>query len=97
DFWRGVTDVAIPVDVRVPIHNLQSVKIYLETQDIEYSIMIEDLQVLLEEEQMLMATRVTEPRNTDNFDFSRYHTISEIYSFQDMLVAENPNLVSKIV
>nr|XP_020449164.1 carboxypeptidase A1 isoform X1 [Monopterus albus] len=97
DFWRGVTDVAIPVDVRVPIHNLQSVKIYLETQDIEYSIMIEDLQVLLEEEQMSMATRVTEPRNTDNFDFSRYHTISEIYSFQDMLVAENPNLVSKIV
>lgn len=45
DFWRGVTDVATPVDVRVPFHSLQSVKIHLETQDIEYSIMIEDLQV----------------------------------------------------
>lgn len=45
DFWRGVTDVAVPVDVRVPFHSLQSIKIYLETQDIEYSIMIEDLQV----------------------------------------------------
>ncbi|GAA6215355.1 carboxypeptidase A1 [Lates japonicus] len=99
DFWRGVTDVAIPVDVRVPFHSLQSIKIYLETQDIEYSIMIEDLQVMLDEEQeeMEAAARVPQPRGTDSFDFSRYHTINEIYSFQDMLVAENPNLVSKIV
>lgn len=41
----GVTDVATPVDVRVPFHNLQSVKIHLESHEIEYSIMIEDLQV----------------------------------------------------
>ncbi|KAF1386431.1 hypothetical protein PFLUV_G00094770 [Perca fluviatilis] len=99
DFWRGVTDVSSPVDVRVPFHSLQSVKIHLESQDIEYSIMIGDLQVMLDEEQQEMesAARIAEPRNTDSFDFSRYHTISEIYSFQDMLVAENPNLVSKIV
>ncbi|KAF1386430.1 hypothetical protein PFLUV_G00094760 [Perca fluviatilis] len=99
DFWRGVTYVSSPVDVRVPFHSLQSVKIHLESQDIEYSIMIGDLQVMLDEEQQEMesAARIAEPRNTDSFDFSRYHTISEIYSFQDMLVAENPNLVSKIV
>ncbi|XP_042352584.1 carboxypeptidase A5 [Plectropomus leopardus] len=99
DFWRGVTDVATPVDVRVPVHSLQSVKIHLESQDIEYSIMIEDLQAMLdeEEEEMVSAARVPEPRNTDSFDFSRYHPIDEIYAFQDMLVAENPNMVSKIV
>lgn len=99
DFWREVTDVKTPIDVRVPNHSLQSVKIYLETQDVEYVIMIDDLQAVLDDEQeeMELATRVAEPRNTDSFDFSRYHTISEIYSFQDMLVAENPNLVSKIV
>uniref|UniRef100_A0A3B4ZET8 Carboxypeptidase A1 n=1 Tax=Stegastes partitus TaxID=144197 RepID=A0A3B4ZET8_9TELE len=98
-FEGGVTGVATPVDVRVPIHRLQSVKIYLETQDIEYSIMIEDLQVMLDEEQeeMVSAARAPEPRNTDSFDYATYHTISEIYSFQDTLVAENPNLVSKIV
>lgn len=45
DFWREAADVASPVDVRVPFHSLQSVKIYLESQNIEYSIMIEDLQV----------------------------------------------------
>ncbi|KAM9352312.1 carboxypeptidase A5 [Symphorus nematophorus] len=99
DFWRDVTDVVTPVDVRVPIHSLQSVKIYLETQDIEYSIMIKDLQVLLdvEQEDMMSSARVAEPRNTDSFDYQNYHTINEIYSFQDMLVAENPNFVSKIV
>ncbi|XP_076589166.1 carboxypeptidase A1-like [Chaetodon auriga] len=99
DFWRGVTNVASPVDVRVPFHSLQSVKIYLETQNIDYSIMIKDLQVLLDREQMEMASvaRFGEVRNTDSFDFSSYHTLSEIYSFQDMLVSENPILVSKVV
>uniref|UniRef100_A0A8C5ESH2 Carboxypeptidase A1 n=1 Tax=Gouania willdenowi TaxID=441366 RepID=A0A8C5ESH2_GOUWI len=99
DFWRGVTDVHSPVDVRVPSHSLQSVKVYLETLDIEYSVMIEDLQVMLDEEQEEMdsALRVVEPRDTNSFDYSRYHTLQEIYEFQDMLVAENPSLVSKIV
>ncbi|XP_073327545.1 carboxypeptidase A1-like [Pagrus major] len=100
DFWRGVTDVASPVDVRVPFHSLQSVKMYLETKDIEYSIMIKDLQALLdaEQEEMESAARAAAgPRSTDSFDYSKYHTINEIYNFQDMLVRENPNLVSKIV
>ncbi|XP_034541630.1 carboxypeptidase A1-like isoform X2 [Notolabrus celidotus] len=99
DIWRGVTDVDTPVDIRVPFESLQSVKIYLESQEIDYSVMIKDLQALLdvEKEQMESAARDAQPRNTDSFDYSRYHTIDEIYSFQDMLVAENPNLVSKIV
>eukprot|EP00066_Takifugu_rubripes_P030855 XP_011620121.1 PREDICTED: carboxypeptidase A1-like [Takifugu rubripes] len=46
---------------------------------------------------MESAARFAEPRNTDSFNYSNYHTLSEIYSFQDMLVAENPRLVSKIV
>ncbi|XP_042267877.1 carboxypeptidase A5 [Thunnus maccoyii] len=99
DFWRDVTDLAIPVDVRVPFHSLQSVKVFLETQAIDYSIMIEDLQMMLDEEQeeMESAARAAEPRNTDSYDYARYHTISDIYSFQDMLVAENPHMVSKLV
>lgn len=100
DFWRGVTDVETPVDVRVPFHSLQSFKIHLESLDMDYQIMIQDLQVMLDEEREEMtasAARRAEPRNTDAFDFTRYHTISEIYSFQDMLVAENPGLVSKVV
>ncbi|XP_037539147.1 carboxypeptidase A5 [Nematolebias whitei] len=99
DIWMGVTDVFAPVDVRVPSHNLQSFKSYLENLNIKYSTMIENLQEILdaEQEEMDSGARAAEPRNTDSFDYSRYHPINEIYSFQDMLVAENPNLVSKIV
>ncbi|XP_028286172.1 carboxypeptidase A1-like isoform X2 [Parambassis ranga] len=99
DFWREVSDVNTPVDVRVSVHSLPSVKMYLKTQNIKYSIMIKDLQAMLDEEQeeMKSAACVSELRNTDKFVYSRYHTLSEIYSFQDMLVAENPKLVSKIV
>ncbi|XP_010764315.1 carboxypeptidase A1-like [Notothenia coriiceps] len=99
DFWRGVTDVKTPVDVRVPHHNLQSVKTHLDSNAINYSIMIGDLQAMLDEErrEMASAARVAEPKNVDSYDYARYHPINEIYSFQDMLVAENPKLVSKIV
>eukprot|EP00063_Salmo_salar_P006299 XP_013981134.1 PREDICTED: carboxypeptidase A1-like isoform X1 [Salmo salar] len=41
--------------------------------------------------------RAPAPRTTNDYDYSNYHDIADIYSFQDMLVAENPNLVSKIV
>ncbi|CAG08745.1 unnamed protein product, partial [Tetraodon nigroviridis] len=99
DIWRGVTGVGIPVDIRVPFHQLSSVKIHLQKHDIEHSTMIEDLQVLLDEEQQEMesSARFAQPRNTDSFDYANYHTLDEIYRFQDMLVAENPSLVSKIV
>lgn len=80
DFWRGATRVGSPVDVRVPVQSLQSIKTYLDILDIEYSILIEDLQTLLEEEQEAMRSPapVDEPRNTDDFDFSRYHTLRQV-------------------
>uniref|UniRef100_A0A4W5R2A6 Carboxypeptidase A1 n=1 Tax=Hucho hucho TaxID=62062 RepID=A0A4W5R2A6_9TELE len=99
DVWMETTDLSPSVDIRVPFTSLQTVKAFLETEDIEYFIMIKDLQVMLDEEkeQMLSAARATAPRTSDDYDYSNYHTIADIYAFQDMLVAENPNLVSKIV
>ncbi|KAG7278991.1 hypothetical protein CRUP_001932 [Coryphaenoides rupestris] len=106
DFWRGASVVNIPMDVRVPVFSLPTIKAHLEDNQIQYSVMIEDLQMLLdeEEEEMDSTRRAGEHRNTDSFDYSRYHTIeearfffSQIYNFQDMLVRENPSLVSKIV
>ncbi|MEQ2200799.1 Multifunctional pyrimidine synthesis protein CAD, partial [Xenoophorus captivus] len=92
DFWKWVT----PIDVRVPSHSLQAVKNYLERHSIKYFTVIKDLQALLDEEQKQMRS-AGRAGNTDSFDYTNYHTLSEIYSFQDMLVAEKPNLVSKTV
>uniref|UniRef100_A0A8C5U0M4 Carboxypeptidase A1 n=1 Tax=Malurus cyaneus samueli TaxID=2593467 RepID=A0A8C5U0M4_9PASS len=36
------------------------------------------------------------PLTTNTFNYEAYHTLDEIYNFMDMLVAENPNLVSKL-
>ncbi|MED6278437.1 Multifunctional pyrimidine synthesis protein CAD [Characodon lateralis] len=92
DFWKWVT----PIDVRVPSHSLQAVKNYLERHSIKYFTVIKDLQALLDEEQKQMRS-AGRAGHTDSFDYTNYHTLSEIYSFQDMLVAEKPNLVSKTV
>ncbi|XP_032435084.1 carboxypeptidase A1-like [Xiphophorus hellerii] len=73
DFWRWVT----PVDVRVPSHSLQVVKTYLENHCIKYFTMIKDLQALLDEEQRQMKS-IAPAGNTDSFDYTNYHTLSEV-------------------
>lgn len=45
DFWINPSTAALPVDVRIPANNVQAVKAFLESHGIEYSILIEDLQV----------------------------------------------------
>ncbi|KAJ8249848.1 hypothetical protein COCON_G00230640 [Conger conger] len=96
DFWMDPVDPSLPVDIHVPFHSLQDVKAYLLVNDIPYSVMIEDLQAVLDEEkQQMQGARTAVPRNTDAYDYANYHPLNEIYSFMDMLVAENPGLVSK--
>ncbi|KAL7862832.1 hypothetical protein SRHO_G00118160 [Serrasalmus rhombeus] len=98
DFWREPIDESLPVDVRVPFHSLQPVRSFLAYNEIHYDIMIADLQDLLDAEQQEMTkSRALQPRSTDDFNYATYHTLSEINSFIDALVQENPNLVSKIV
>ncbi|XP_030627834.1 carboxypeptidase A1-like [Chanos chanos] len=97
DFWMDPVKVDLPVDIHVPFDSLQDVKSFLLSNEIEYSVMIPDLQDLVDEEQRVMKARSVQPRNTDGYDYANYHTLNEINSFIDMLVAENPNLVSKIV
>ncbi|XP_008844561.1 carboxypeptidase A1 isoform X2 [Nannospalax galili] len=96
DFWRDPAGAGIPIDVRVPFLSIQSVKVFLESHGISYEIMIEDVQSLLEEEQKQMSAFKTRARSTDTFSYATYHTLDEIYEFTDLLVAEHPQLVSKI-
>ncbi|XP_020857992.1 carboxypeptidase A1-like [Phascolarctos cinereus] len=96
DFWRGPSYPSIPIDVRVPFPSVQSVKVFLEANGIKYSTMIEDVQLLLDEEQEEMLAFRSRARSTGTFSYTTYHTLEEIDEFIDLLVAENPNLVSKI-
>ncbi|XP_015285166.1 PREDICTED: carboxypeptidase A1-like [Gekko japonicus] len=96
DFWRAPVHPELPIDVRVPFASLQGVKVYLESHDIDYSIMIEDLQELVDEEQLHMSRRHFMPLSIETFNYASYHNLDEIYDFMDLLAAEKPSLVSKI-
>ncbi|XP_030410286.1 carboxypeptidase A1-like [Gopherus evgoodei] len=96
DFWRGPGGQDVPIDVRVPFASLQAVKIFLESNGICYSILIDDLQALVDEEQTQMISHHFMPRSVETFNYASYHTLDEIYDFLDLLVAANPDLVSKI-
>ncbi|XP_051546274.1 carboxypeptidase A1-like [Myxocyprinus asiaticus] len=97
DFWMEPVRESLPIDVRVPFNSLQAVRAFLAHNHIEYRVMIEDVQDLLDEEERQMLKSHPTPRTTDDFVYTRYHDLNTIYSFMDILVAENSDLVSKIV
>uniref|UniRef100_A0A8C2SQF3 Carboxypeptidase A1 n=1 Tax=Coturnix japonica TaxID=93934 RepID=A0A8C2SQF3_COTJA len=97
DFWLSPRGLGDPVDIRVPFPSLQPLKVHLEANGIPYSIMIENVQALVDLEQMQMLRRRRfRPLSTSTFEYTSYHTLEEIYAFMDLLVAENPKLVSKL-
>ncbi|XP_006120382.2 carboxypeptidase A2 [Pelodiscus sinensis] len=95
DFWLHPSNPALPVDIRVPFASLQAVKVFLESHHIEYSILLEDLQMAIDEEKQEMVSNQQRERGTNNFNYGTYHTLESIYSALDDLAAEYPNLVSK--
>ncbi|XP_069618170.1 carboxypeptidase A1-like isoform X2 [Ranitomeya imitator] len=96
DYWRSPSIPDLPVDMMVPNAALHQVKEFLESNSIDYSIMIEDVQAILDQEQEEMRSAKFRERSINSFIYSTYHTIEEIYSWIDSLVTEYPQLVRKI-
>ncbi|NXG68688.1 CBPA2 Carboxypeptidase, partial [Baryphthengus martii] len=96
DFWINPSAPALPVDVRIPAHNVQAVKAFLESYGIEYSILIEDLQDVLDKEKEEMAYSQQRERSSSSFNYGAYHTLDEIYAELDHLASEYSNLISKL-
>ncbi|XP_063782820.1 carboxypeptidase A2-like [Pseudophryne corroboree] len=95
DFWREPSSTNIPVDVRVPIESFQSVKVYLESNNIEYSVMIEDLQEVINAEKQEMELNERKERNSGAFNYGAYHTLDNIYRAIDLIVLDYKSLISK--
>ncbi|XP_060052546.1 carboxypeptidase A5 isoform X2 [Erinaceus europaeus] len=77
DFWRSPARPSLPVDMRVPFSELKDVKSYLDSHGLAYSIMIKDIQVLLDQEREAMAKSRRLERSTSSFSYSSYHTLEE--------------------
>ncbi|XP_069720597.1 carboxypeptidase A2-like [Phaenicophaeus curvirostris] len=96
DFWIHPATPSLPVDVRIPANSVQAVKAFLESCGIEYSILIEDLQVVLDKEKQDMACDQQKERTRNTFNYGTYHSLDEIYAQLDNLASEFSNVVSKI-
>uniref|UniRef100_A0A8C8GFZ7 Peptidase M14 domain-containing protein n=1 Tax=Oncorhynchus tshawytscha TaxID=74940 RepID=A0A8C8GFZ7_ONCTS len=96
DFWLHPVNTEVPVDIRVPSSSLYAVKDYLRAHNIQFSVMISNLQV-----SHCKAQETAEGRTAHNndrngsFNFGAYHPLETIYSWMDGLVAAHPNLVTK--
>ncbi|NXM52662.1 CBPA5 Carboxypeptidase, partial [Illadopsis cleaveri] len=78
DFWRHPNTPGHPVDLRVSFSSLQGIKKLLDFHNFSYSIMIEDLQELLDEEKESMRRSRRVKRSSRTFDFASYHTLDEV-------------------
>ncbi|NXG01391.1 CBPA5 Carboxypeptidase, partial [Sakesphorus luctuosus] len=78
DFWRRATGPNSLADLRVPFPSLQPVKAFLDSHGFPYTVMIEDLQGLLDEEKETMLGARRTKRSLREFDFSSYHTLDEV-------------------
>ncbi|XP_033883101.3 carboxypeptidase A1-like [Acipenser ruthenus] len=96
DFWLHPANPELPVDIRVPFSNVQAVKVLLESSNIQYSVLIDDVQAVLDEEQQELEVNQGRERLTKSFNFAAYHKLETIYEWMDTLVAQYPNLVSKV-
>ncbi|NXQ35597.1 CBPA5 Carboxypeptidase, partial [Alaudala cheleensis] len=78
DFWHHPHSPGHPTDLRVSFPSLQGVKDLLESHNFSYSIMIQDVQELVDEEQESMRRSRRAKRSSRTFDFASYHTIDEV-------------------
>ncbi|XP_048863206.1 carboxypeptidase A1-like isoform X2 [Brienomyrus brachyistius] len=97
DLWSdSVRGSQVILDMRIPFSKLQPMKTFLSSHGIQYDIMIEDIQARLDEEMEAVARSSQRERETGAFDYGSYHTLEQIYEWVDSLVAENPELLSKM-
>ncbi|XP_053111758.1 carboxypeptidase A2-like isoform X2 [Hemicordylus capensis] len=96
DFWRFPSYPGRPVDIQVPLPCLQDVKVFLESHQMKYYVMIEDVQAVVAEEAREMELNQRRERGSKGFNYAAYHPLESIYQAMDDIVAEHSQLVSKL-
>ncbi|XP_073687608.1 carboxypeptidase A2-like [Garra rufa] len=96
DFWTRAISTERPVDIRVPHSSLNAVKDFLKENNIPFTVMINNVQELLDREREEMVHNAEMERKTKSFNFAAYHDLETIYNFMDTLVANHSNLISKV-
>uniref|UniRef100_A0A673IKW5 Carboxypeptidase A2-like n=1 Tax=Sinocyclocheilus rhinocerous TaxID=307959 RepID=A0A673IKW5_9TELE len=96
DFWTHGFSTERPIDIRVPHTSLSAVKDFLKKNNVPFTVMINNVQELLDRETAEMVSNAKMERSTKSFNFAAYHDLETLYSFMDTLVASHPNLITKV-
>nr|XP_040147368.1 carboxypeptidase A4 isoform X2 [Ictidomys tridecemlineatus] len=96
NFWSSPSALGRPVDVLVPSISLQPVKSFLKSQGLEYSVTIDDLQALLDNEDEEMQYNEGQERSNNTFNYGAYHTLEAIYQEMDNIATDFPDLASRV-
>uniref|UniRef100_A0A5F9DP59 Carboxypeptidase A4 n=1 Tax=Oryctolagus cuniculus TaxID=9986 RepID=A0A5F9DP59_RABIT len=94
--WKSPSTFGRPVDVLVPSVSVQSVKSFLASQGLEYSVTIEDLQALLDNEDEEMQQNEGQERSGSDFNYGAYHSLEAIYHEMDSIATDFPDLASRV-
>jgi len=84
DFWTMVGK-GRAVDIMVPPNMLNTFKEDLNTKNISFSVMIEDVQNLIDLEKVPAAPREGEINPKHAMTWTEYHSVEDIYTFLDYL------------
>ncbi|XP_034390229.1 carboxypeptidase A4 [Cyclopterus lumpus] len=95
DFWLRPVSTDLPVDIRLPRSAVSSVTELLAAHGVPFSVIVDDLQELLDQEKAEMLKNQMKERSGRSFNFGAYHPLETIYSWMDTLVAQHPKLVTK--
>lgn len=96
NFWKSHSTFSRSVDVLVPSVSLQPVKSFLKSQHLEFSVTIEDLQALLDNEDEEMQHNEGQERSSNTFNYGAYHSLEAIYREMDSIAQEFPDLASRV-
>ncbi|XP_074051231.1 carboxypeptidase A4-like [Macrotis lagotis] len=96
NFWKLPATPQRTVDILIPSTSLKPVRSFLESHGLEYSVSIEDLQALFDEEIKEMTYNRGKERSNGNFNYGAYHSLEEIYQEMDRIACHYPNLVSRL-
>ncbi|KAB1276459.1 Carboxypeptidase A4 [Camelus dromedarius] len=95
-FWKSPSTFGHPVDILVPSVSLQPVRAFLKSQLLEYSVTIEDLQALLDNEEKERQHNEGQERSSNNFNYGAYHSLEAIYHEMDSIAQDFSGLVSRV-
>lgn len=88
-FWEPPVKVNSKVNVAIPPQQLENFKDVMIAAKITFNVMIENVQDLIDKE-----TKPSRSGKADDFNWTRYHSVEEIYAWIDEIAAQFPTFVT---